>query len=59
MVYDLDKLTDSDHWVLPLDRLVGPAGARHLKQKARITQKRMLKFIKEDGTAVDIEVGDN
>lgn len=59
MIYDLDKLTDSDHWVLPLDRLAGPAGARRPKRKARITQKRMLKFIKEDGTAVDVEVGDN
>ena len=31
MIYDLDKLTDSDHWVLPLDHLIGPAGARHPK----------------------------
>lgn len=52
MIYDLDKLTDTEHWVLPLDRFVGPAGARRPKRKAKPAQKRVLKFIKEDGSAV-------
>ena len=59
MIYDLDKLTDSDHWVLPLDHLVGPAGARHPKRKAKHTQKRVLRFTKEDGSSVDVEVGED
>jgi hypothetical protein len=58
LIYDLDKLTDFQQWVPPLDPLVGPAGARRPKRKARFLQKRVLEFIREDGSGVEIEVGD-
>lgn len=58
LIYELDKLTDFQQWVPPFDPLVGPAGARRPKRKARLSQKRVFEFIKEDGSGIEIEVGD-
>src|SRR4051812_31824259 len=58
LIYDLDKLTNFQQWVPPFDPLVGPAGARQPKRKARLSQKRVLEFIREDGSGIEIEVGD-
>jgi len=57
LVYELDKLTDLDHCIPPLDALAGPAGARRPKRKANSAPKRVFKFLKEDGSSVDVEAG--
>ena len=57
LIYDLDKLTDFDHWVPPLNPFAGPAGARRPKRKSVSTPKRVLKFVREDGSSINIETG--
>jgi hypothetical protein len=55
-VYELDKLTDAEQWVAPLNPLIGPAGGRQAKRR-RTAKMRMFCITKDDGSSIQVQTG--